>query len=369
VLGISEEFPEGTDQSCLNRFLTEADWDEQAVNQRRLRLLQQDPATRYSAHGVIAIDNVLVDHEGLLIEDVGWFWDHSEDRYKIAHDYVFANYVARSGKHFPLEFARFRKREQCAAEGTPFVNHTQLCCGLIEWVCDQQIPGDFTFDSYFTSAEVLNCVHSQQESTGRSRGYVGDLKSNRKLFWKGREMRADELAASIPIADRKAFGHGGQRQWYFTTSLNIPGVKHRVRIVFLWDTRTANEVRKILVTNRTKWEVTRITSVYRQRWTGTETFHRDGKQQLGMGDCQLRHGLGQTRHMYLVMLAYSLLILELQQNRVQDWALVRLTTIGEACRAMLRETLRSTLRWAFDQVQEHQRPPEEIFEHLELGFV
>src|SRR6266702_1654176 len=120
VLGISDEFPEGADQSCLNRFLTAVHWDEYALNQRRLELLQKDPATRYSEQGVIAIDNVLIDHEGLLIDDVGWFWDHAEERYKIAHDYVFANYVATSGKHYPLDFARFRKRELCATEGTEF---------------------------------------------------------------------------------------------------------------------------------------------------------------------------------------------------------------------------------------------------------
>ena len=74
--------------------------------------------------------------------------------------------------------------------------------------------------------------------------------------------------------------------------------------------------------------------VYRHRWTGTETFHRDGKQQLGMGDCQLRDVQGQTRHMYLVMLAYSLLMSELKQGRAKEWALHRLMTIGEACRAM-----------------------------------
>jgi hypothetical protein len=369
VLGISDEFPEGADQSCLNRFLTAVHWDEYALNQRRLELLQKDPSTRYSEQGVIAIDNVLIDHEGLLIDDVGWFWDHAEERYKIAHDYVFANYVATSGKHYPLDFARFRKRELCATEGTEFLNHTQLCCGLIEWTCDQEIPGDFTFDSYFTSAEVLNCVHRQQVGDGRQRGYVGDLKSNRKVIWKGRELRVDALAASIPSADRKKLHRGDQWQWYFTVSLDIPGVKHRVRIVVLWNSEQATEPCKILVTNRTKWEVTRIVRVYGKRWTGTETFHRDGKQQLGMGDCQLRHGVGQTRHMYLVMLAYSLLILELRQVSAQEWTLNRLTTIGEACRAILRETLGSTLAWAFNQVQKYKQEPEQVIARLGLGFV
>jgi len=45
---------------------------------------------------VIAIDNVLIDHYGKTIEDVGYFWDHVEERYKIAHDYVFANGRNRS---------------------------------------------------------------------------------------------------------------------------------------------------------------------------------------------------------------------------------------------------------------------------------
>ncbi len=48
---------------------------------------------------MIAIDNTLVGHSGEKIEDVGWFWDHSDQRYMIAHDYVIANYVCTSGKN------------------------------------------------------------------------------------------------------------------------------------------------------------------------------------------------------------------------------------------------------------------------------
>ena len=94
---------------------------------------------------------------------------------------------------------------------------------------------------------------------------------------------------------------GDRRQWYFTVTVRIPEVKHKVRIVILWRYRHDPEPVKILVTNRTTWEVSRIVRVYRHRWMGTETFHRDGKQQLGLGACQLRDLQGQTWHVYLVM--------------------------------------------------------------------
>lgn len=73
----------------------------------------------------------------------------------------------------------------------------------------------------------------------------------------------------------------------------------------------------------------RILEVYRDRWTGTATIYRDGTQELGMGDCQLRDEDGQTRHIHLVMFAYSLLVRELKHERSRAWAFQRLKTIGE----------------------------------------
>jgi hypothetical protein len=367
VTGINSEFVNTTDQSCLNRFLTEAEWDVSAVNERRLKLMQHDPSTRYCNHGVIAIDDTLIDHDGKFIKDVGWFWDHAEERNKIAHDYLIANYVCPSGKHYPLEFRRFKKKEQCEATGEKFQDHTELFRELVDWVCDREIPGDFTFDSYFTNAENLNHIHAQRDEHDRPRGYVGDLKFNRKVEWKGKAWRADELAASIDSEDRQELRRGDERQWCFTTTLHIPKVNHKVRIVIVWKHRRDKSPCKIVVTNRTTWEVCRILSVYRNRWTGTETFHRDGKQQLGMGDCQLRDGQGQTRHMYLVMLAYSLLVRQLRQDHARDWAYSRLKTIGEACRAMTNETLRATLNWVVQQVTDGGKDVHHVIARLRLA--
>jgi hypothetical protein len=343
ISGINREFAVTTDQSCLNRWLTDTVWDVHALNDRRLAWLQQDPRTRYSPRGVIAIDNTLVDHAGKLIEDVGWFWDHAAERYVIAHDYIISNYVCSSGRHYPIEWRRFKKRDACAAG--EFKDHTELCIELINDAITRGIPGDFTFDSYFTSAKVLNHLQSRQ------RAYVGDLKLNRKVAYDGREQKLQDVARQLPWEVKKAVRMGNRRYWYFSKQMRIPDVAHPVRVVLFWRERGDQEASKALVSNRLGWEVIRILLVYRHRWTGTETFHRDGKQQLGLGDCQVRSGEGQTRHVYLVSAAYSLLMRSLHQSRPQDWAREILTTIGEACRAVKAETLERMVDWIADKLR------------------
>ncbi len=74
VSGIQAEFANATDQSCL----TGVDWDVEALNKRRLKWMQTDPSTRYHKQGVIALDDVLIDHDGKLIQDVGRYWEHAE---------------------------------------------------------------------------------------------------------------------------------------------------------------------------------------------------------------------------------------------------------------------------------------------------
>ena len=345
IRGINREFAVTTDQSCLNRWLTEAPWDVHALNDRRLAWWQQDSRTRYSPRGVIAIDNTLVDHAGKRIDDVGWFWDHAAERYVIAHDYIMSNYVCPSGRHYPMEWRRFKKRDVCAPGA--FKDHPTLCLELIDDALARGIPGDFTLDSYFTSAKVLN--HLQ----GRQCADVGDLKLHRKVVYAGREQKLQDVAQQLPWEAKKAVRMGNRRYGYCRKQMRIPDVEHPVRVVLVWRERDEQKARKALVSNRLGWEVMRMVLVYRHRWTGTETFHRDGKQLLGLGDCQVRSGEGQTRHVYLVSAASSLLMRSLQQSRPQDWAREILTTIGAACRAVKAETLDRMVDWIADKLTEN----------------
>jgi len=350
ITGMTQEMPNASDQSCLNRFLTEVDWNEQAMNEARVQWLQQFDDMKFHSRGIIAIDDVLLDKSGKHIEDSGHFWDHSEQRYKHAQDLIIVNYVhPQSKKRYPLEFRRFKKEDQCEWTGEEFKKMTVLTMELIDWCQSHGVLGTFTFDSFYTCAPIQNHIHSLKNEDGTERGYVGDLKFNRKVVFKGVEQQVVAFAHTIPPEDRKAVIVDGVKQWYLSVCVKMPHVEHKVRVVILWRHKNDAQPRKILVTNKIHWHAERIVETYRGRWTGTETFHRDGKQELGLEDCQLRSGTGQTRHTYCVFLAYSLLEQRLDKTSLRDRASLRLSTIGESCRSLLRESIRTMVGWLIEQ--------------------
>ena len=366
VTGMTSEMPNASDQSCLNRFLTEVEWDANAVNKARIDWLQQFDDTKFHSRGVIPIDDVLLDKSGTFIKDSGTFWDHSEQRYKHAQDLIIVNYVHPfSGKHYPLEFKRFKKADQCVWTGEEFKKMTELTIELIDWCHNNGVLGNFTFDSFYTCAEIQNHIHSLKNEDGTERGYIGDLKFNRKLTFKSVEQQAVAFAHTIGPESRKPVTVDGIKQWYLSVCVKMPNIDHKVRVVILWKYKNDAEPRKILVTNKIHWNAERIIETYRSRWTGTETFHRDGKQELGLEDCQLRNGTGQTRHTYCVFLAYSLLVRQLDKTSVSGWATVRLTTIGESCRALLRGSIRRMIGWIVEQLELVRSPGGNITKRLE----
>jgi hypothetical protein len=353
VSGMTNEMPNASEQSCLNRFLTEVDWDHEAMNKARIEWLQQFDDTKFHERGIIALDDVLLEKSGKLIPDSGTFWDHSEERYKHAQDYIIINYVHPfSKKHYPLYFKRFKKENQCEWTGEEFKKMTALSIELIDECQANGVLGTFTFDSFYTCSEIQNHIHSLKNEEGTERGYVGDLKFNRLVVFKGVKQQVVEFANTIPPEDRKSVTVDGKKQWYLTVCVKMPNIDHKVRVVILWKYKNDAEPRKILVTNKIHWQAERIIETYRCRWTGTETFHRDGKQELGLEDCQLRSGLGHTRHIYCVFLAHSLLVQQLDKTSLSEWACVKLSTIGESCRALLRESVRTMVGWVVNQMED-----------------
>jgi hypothetical protein len=68
----------------------------------------------------------------------------------------------------------------------------------------------------------------------------------------------------------------------------------------------------------------------------------------------------------MVFLAHSLLMRQLRQSRASAWALESLTTIGQACLAVLRQTLSQTLTWAIERIQSDGWSCDRVKTHLAL---
>ena len=109
-----------------------------------------------------------------------------------------------AGETFSAGISPLRKREAGAEDkpASPFKNHTHLVKELVDGAVEREIPGDFAFDCYLSSAERLNHIQDHE------RGYMGDLKSNRKVRFMGGEMKAAEWASGIAPDDRQQVGLG-----------------------------------------------------------------------------------------------------------------------------------------------------------------
>jgi hypothetical protein len=74
---------DGRHQSSLNRFLTKRKWDLKKLNAIRL---QENLQNRNG--GVLALDDMLIEKYGILMDGVGYLMDHCSGRTILCHDVV-----------------------------------------------------------------------------------------------------------------------------------------------------------------------------------------------------------------------------------------------------------------------------------------
>ena len=88
VSHISGRFTEPVSQRSLNRFLTEYEWSAIELNQKRIKMLQDDSDMRWHSKGVVVLDDTLVDKSGKLIPGAGKFYDHNTSSFVHAQNIV-----------------------------------------------------------------------------------------------------------------------------------------------------------------------------------------------------------------------------------------------------------------------------------------
>jgi hypothetical protein len=396
------------DKTNLSRFLSDAPWQAEAINHRRIRyLLQQTtPQRRPKAEAALIVDDTLCEHVGSLFAYVDRHYNHSDATFPLAHNPVTSFYVSGAAR-FPLDLRLYRRYEEVTQWETYVHKHfpdriipttkkerarlhkevdpvllddpdfqalhqqfhtkIDLAIELIEAAIRHKVPfGVLLFDGWYLSEDLVKVA------ARRRKDWVSILKRNRKLETNSFVVRdaaglpvalaqphitVADLVPHIPATAFLPVVVNDKSYWCFSLTVRIPTLG-KVRLVISFENAELTGSYVVLVTNRLEWSGQKIIATYMLRWP-TETFYQDGKGQLGLADYRMRSAEAIGKHWCLVFVAYSVLHLDcLPPSPTKGNHPIK--TIGEACRQQAQALLQQFVLYIHERLL-HGAKIDEVF--------
>ena len=348
VQGISNHVLPAKSERALNKFLTEYNWDEDQLNRERLALLQQTNDTKWSSDGVVIIDDTFTHKTGEKIPNVGKFYDHTVRGYIWGQNLVYALY-ADEKTTYPLGFRLYEKDAQ---------RRVELAIELVDELIEIGVPADtYLFDMSYCSQEFVTHL----ETYGKE--WVSAVKSDARVMYGGERIRVDALAERIDTVPRTI---DGEIYHIWTQKREVSRLGEVKLLITMKESSNDEEELsvKYIVSNKIDAPASHLIALYAMRWR-VETFFRDIKQDLGFGDCELRHAAGASRHWHLLMLAYSLLKLGAAHSALGT-ILEQATSLRNDIKRSFRESVENLLSWALNSPN---RSTDELMHQIEGMFV
>ena len=416
LANISRCMLESADKTNLSRFLSQAPWSDQKVNNERIKyLLNQTANHRQTAEeSYLILDDTLCEHVGSLFEYVDRHYNHSNHSYPLAHNLVTSHYLSGAVR-FPVDLQIYRRYEEIT-RWSEFIKkyfpdteipkqkkerqklhklvdetllkdpefqelHAQfqtkiaLAVELIEQARRRQLP--FTtvlMDSWYLTPDILATLKEHQLD------WVSLLKKNRKLelnsfvlrdeggqpmTLKAAHIKVEELVPLIPRNAYRKLKVGDKSYWCFTRSLRVPGLG-KVRLVISFENPELTGTYAVLLSNRTDWSAHKILASYLKRWP-IETFYQDSKGHLGLDKYRMRSAKAIQKHWCLVFVAYSILHLACLPPSLMSGRGKLLSqpikTIGSICRQQGQKLIEELILLAHARLLQGQSA-DEVFSRL-----
>ncbi|MHB8753184.1 MAG: transposase [Aggregatilineales bacterium] len=390
---------ESADKTNWSRFLAEAPWSEQVVNERRIAymLTQTQRQRRSQAESILVIDDTLCEHVGTLFEYIDRHYDHGEDSYPLAHNPVTSYYVSgvvrfpvdwrlyrryeevtdweRSVKqHFPDRTIPVKKKERGAfhkavdpvllddpafrALHDQFKTKIALAIEFIQQA-DRQLPFDIVvFDSWYLAEELVKVLKAadkdwvslvKKNRNAETNSFVLKNAAGKPISFPNAQVQLADLVPLIPASAYRPVTVNDSTYWCFTFTVRLPTIG-KVRLVVSYDNPKLTGSYVLLVANRLDWSAQHILAVYLQRWP-IETFYQDSKTNLGLDEYRMRSAQAIGKHWYLVFVAYSFLHLDCLAVSLKESKLP-LKTIGQACRQQTQALLEALIHFAIHKLHQ-----------------
>jgi hypothetical protein len=380
VQAINNLFLGHSDQSVLNKFMTQAEWAELELNKRRIEFelvrLHRRPVSAQA--GRLIIDDTLAQHKQGAIEGLAYLKDHTLGRYVWAHDVVTAHYVNHQDQ-FPVDFRFYqqfrvkyenKRLGQVAAQlaAVPllsgyhqylvellsyhsrqqaFQTKTELAGELVQAAVQWDIPFQMVlWDSWFSRKPLIEQVEKAHKD------WIGGCPKDRLVLSQGQWQPLETFITTVAAEAYQPVKINNHLYWLFAQNLPAQFLDRRkLRFVAVYDTHlNLNKTPLFYLSNRLDWQAQRIFTTYLDRWP-TETLNQDVKGNLAFAEVQLRHWRGIKRHWYLSFVAYSLLGDQGLPGHTRWSVRGRFQSTGQRCQAVVDELLGYLVDWI---VRQHQ---------------
>lgn len=369
-----------------HHFLADSPWEAEEVNKRRLFLWQKDEITRMSEKGWFIQDDTGQERRlrGKEKPEEGNRLNRL-NRLKGGTDGVARQYIGNVGKvsegivFVSSHYADVRTRipittdlywPKASMEKLPSSERTEkrkrdkikIALDQLRWIAENicepfPIPKRVVADNWYgSSPKYLNAIHEELKWK-----YVVGIRPNRKIFIRlphesgMPEHHAEEVLTLFKAEDFSEVtvicSGSPQKKWVVEVTkkyrVKVKGLRHRPRLFLSVDDPSQNqkdidpEKVDFLLCDSEEASLAEVVQAYRLRnWE--EVFYRQGKDYLGLDQCevQLEHRL--IRHWVLVMVAYTMLETFRVRGDLRDRTDKPLLTLESVIRL-----LQDLFRWEF----------------------
>ena len=306
------------DQSSLNRFLTFSDWNPEKINNKRISQIKSHNKLK---KGIFICDPTNIHKFGKEMEYANYHYSGMTKKEEWGY-FLVNSFFTDGNVEFPV-CADFYLRKEDADKNHPFKTLREICLEQLDYAMKRLPIWLFIADAGLYADFLIQDI--------RSRGlkYILGTRVTNNISIGGKErISIGEYLQTLTDLDFKRHIIDGEAYYFHTIEVSERGVGKEKLLISCKD-GDEGEIR-INVTNLLQHSDESILRLLLKRWK-IETWHRDGKQHLGLEDYQVRKFSAMQKVVCAILVAYTQLIL-MKKDRLLKPLNRILETIGEGCR-------------------------------------
>ena len=309
-----------TNQSSLNRFLTNSDWDNKKINDKRISQIKSRNRLK---KGILICDPTFLEKYGKFMEKANYHYSGMTKKEEWGY-FLMNSFFSDGNIEFPV-CADFYLRKEDADEKYPFKTIREICLEQLDYSLKKLPVWLFIADAGLYADFVIQDI--------RSRGlkYIIGTKISNNISIRGeKRISIEKYFGTLTDLDFKPHIIGDNVYYLHSVEVSERNVG-REKLLISYKKGNEEDIR-INVTNLLQHGDAALMNLLLKRWK-IETWHRDAKQFLGLESYQIRKFGAMQKVVCAVLVAYTQLVL--MKCDVLLKPLDRMIeTIGEGCRYM-----------------------------------